>query len=256
MRRQPRNEEWDEYELSDFTLPSVNIEPPNISNFPGWGVSVPGSAQSVHASLEDWIVDSLLFTEETGKEHGFQVDGYGNVFGIHGLAGVSNSPTNVTLDNDYVGNVALTFHTHPVREFDGNEFILPLFSDSDIKDSYALRAQTLNRTDESVVGPINVGVSNLSANPENEKYAIITLNPSTDPRPKYKATQKRFKEVATQVSTRLAKNTELKGYVMNSDLHPIDVDELIDSHLSTLESINSGFELTYLVNDSESFEAL
>lgn len=249
MERQPRNEDWDEYELSDFNIPSFEITPENISSSPGWGVEIPTSAQEVDDVLRNWITDCLYFTQESGKEHGIQVDGYGNVFGIHGLSGVRNTESSLTLDADHIGNVGLTFHTHPVQQFQGAGFLPSVFSPTDIEDSFAIRLEEPNEGVQPITGPANIGLTNASVNPDNEKYAIITLSPVSNPSPKYIPTEDRFEQVAIDVTTELAEGTNLLGLVKDTNLHGTDTDNVIQSHASFVDNMDRDFELTYKIVD-------
>lgn len=116
MKRQKRDVDWTDVELDD--LPTEDIEPVNISPDRD-GAAIDRDAKQLYNSLSNWFDETYWRTRETGKEHGFYVDSFGNVIGI-----IEGTHRKLPLPTDTQGARAMLVHSHPDRD--------PVLSASDI----------------------------------------------------------------------------------------------------------------------------
>ena len=116
MKRQKRDVDWTDVELDD--LPTEDIEPVNISpDIDAAEIDI--NARQLYNSLSNWFDETYWRTRETGKEHGFYVDSFGNVIGI-----IEGTPERLPFPPDTQGVRAMSVHTHTRAD--------PVLSPSDI----------------------------------------------------------------------------------------------------------------------------
>jgi hypothetical protein len=108
---------------------------PPLDNFPTDDIpprrrterTVPIEAESVFSNYKKWIREIALMTRETGNEHGFREDWFGNVLGIFRGDGES-----VNMGDDVLANYTTTVHTHPVLPYNEKRDSLRPHSKSDL----------------------------------------------------------------------------------------------------------------------------
>lgn len=116
MKRQQREGDLSTIPLDD--LPTEDIEPVNISPDREF-VGIDRNARKLYSSLKNWFDEAYRRTKNTGKEHGFYVDIFGNVIGI-----VEGNEFEVEWPEDIVQARMTLVHTHPTET--------PVLSPSDI----------------------------------------------------------------------------------------------------------------------------
>jgi len=246
MQRQPRDNSWDNFSLDDYI--TEDIEPVNIQNDEG-GVIAPNSAVTMYNTFTNWVTDSLYLTQEAGTEHGFQLDGYGNVYGLYGgLEGRIDFP------KDHPGNVVLNFHTHPINDSNkyNNEFLVPLFSKSDIESSIPLKTDGVVRGGQQNVGSTTIAVTNAAVNPPQVKHAIVTLSKANNPPQALTPRYERFMNMGQEIKNELAEDTNLNEVISDSPLFDMDVKGHIQDIVQMLRDMDSDFQMTYDIVDDDS----
>jgi hypothetical protein len=246
MQRQPRDNSWDNFSLDDYI--TEDVEPVNILTNEK-ELIVPDSASSIYETFKNWITDCLYLTQEAGTEHGFQLDGYGNVYGLYGgLEGRINFP------DDHPQNVVLNVHTHPVNDSNkySNEFLIPLFSKPDIESSIPLKTQDEMVSGQEDVGSTSIAVTNASANPPEVKHAIVTLSKSDNPPQTLTPTYDRFTFVGQSIKNELGEDTNLNEIMTDSALFDMDVKGHIQEVVQILDNMSSDFQLTYNIVEDNS----
>lgn len=132
MKREERYNDWDSTSLSD--LPTEDIEPVNISP-DRRGTVIPNTARELVPKFKQWIIEIYERTKNTGKEHGFYVDWYGNVIGI-----VQGTEDRINWPADVKANRVIMFHTHPMGTPALSSTDLDAFSDMNQQASQAIIA--------------------------------------------------------------------------------------------------------------------
>lgn len=246
MQRQPRDGDWDDFSLDDYI--TEDIEPVNISR--GYrDIVVPNSAVTMHNIFENWITDSLYLTQEGGTEHGFQVDAYGNVYGLYG-----GQERRIKFPADHPDNVLLNFHTHAIdtsTKYD-DDFLIPLFSKPDIEDSVPLGIEDNKLNSLSDVGSTTIAITNAAVNPPEVKHAIITLSKASPQKKPYKPTFLRFQQMGQEIKSELAEGTNLKEVITDSAIFDTDVNGHIQNIVQMLRDSEFDYELTYEIVEDDS----
>jgi hypothetical protein len=115
-QRVPRKAGWDEYSLSDF--PTDNIMPVSLSNNSDLRYLQPSNPRTVCKIYSRWIYEMCRSTADTGLEHAFRTDAYGNVYGL--TEGIVENGGQSIYFNDHIIQHTLGSHTHPLGSVNEN----------------------------------------------------------------------------------------------------------------------------------------